>query len=75
MLQIVDIYPFRVILKLLFKNMKTYLSSYNSISPIEVFTVHMHRASFALSNTSSSTCKLKKDKTMRKKDTPLISFK
>lgn len=38
-----------------------YLSSYNSISPIEVFTVHMHGASFALSNTSSSTCKLKKD--------------
>lgn len=40
--------------------MKTYLSSYNSIPPIEVFTVHMHGASFALSNTSSSTCKLKK---------------
>lgn len=48
-----------------------YLSSYNSISPIEVFTVHMHGASFALSNASSSTCKcdkrsLQNDKTLKK---------
>lgn len=32
-----------------------YLSSYDSISSIEVFTVHVHRATFALRNTSSST--------------------
>lgn len=36
-----------------------YLSTDNSISSIEVFTVHMHGASFALCNTSSSACKRK----------------
>lgn len=63
------------------KNTKMYLSSYNSISTIEVFTVHMHGASFALRNTSSSTCTLKKKIVKRTtkhwstKATPIISFK
>lgn len=35
----------------------TNLSSNDSVSPVEVFTVHMHRASFSLCNTSSSACR------------------
>lgn len=36
----------------------TYLSSNNSISTVEVLTVHVHGASFALCNSSSSPCVL-----------------
>lgn len=36
-----------------------YLSSNNSVPSIEVFTVHVHGASFALCNTSSPACDIR----------------
>lgn len=45
-----------------------YLSSNNAIATVEVFAVHVHRASFALCNTSPSSCryiKNHKTKTIR----------